>query len=191
MDLQTYMDCYAAVHRHCSSYPRLPMIRGVTSNLSGADLYSRLASFAKELSEDAQATAQKVPRDRLLDFYNERWNRFVFSSKAGHHLLRYLNRHWVTRELNEGRKNVFFVVDLFLREWRVSLLDSMEEQLSALLLDLMQQQRNGEYVQQLPRKDFMRSVSKSFHHAISSYLILRTWMPTHIKVSDSGLLLGY
>jgi len=184
------MGCYTAVHAYCTSQTHISLPSGSfaahrRAHLLGEDLYKRVVSFAREFCDEIRATAQTVPRDQLLDFYNDRWNAFVYSSKCCHHLFRYLNRLFEKREMDEGKKIGFFMVfDLFLTEWRVNLLGLMEKRLSALLLDLIQQQRNGEYVQQLPQKDFMRSVSESL---TPSYLFSACEYP----LTSKPVTLGY
>ena len=160
--MHTYMGMYTAVHNFCTS---VRMVRTATGQprpggLHGEELYVRLSAYLKESLSDIAEKARALPRERLLEFYNEQWSRFLWCSKLANHSFRFLNRHWVKREMDEGRKWVHSILDLHLRTWRTALLDSMHEELSAVLLDLLQQQRNGEYVEQLPRKGFMQSVSE-------------------------------
>lgn len=42
-------------------------------------------------------------------FYSREWTRYTTGAKYINQLFMYLNRHWVKRERDEGRKNVYQV----------------------------------------------------------------------------------
>lgn len=45
--------------------------------------------------------------EELLRYYATEWDRFTTGSNYINRLFTYLNRHWVKRERDEGRKNVY------------------------------------------------------------------------------------
>lgn len=48
--------------------------------------------------------------ESLLHYYTKQWKKFTVASSYVHHVFSYLNRHWVKREIEEGRKNDVFEV---------------------------------------------------------------------------------
>jgi cullin 1 len=42
-------------------------------------------------------------------FYAKQWDRYSTAAKYINWLFRYLNRHWVMREMDEGKRGIFDV----------------------------------------------------------------------------------
>ncbi len=168
MDVRTYMEMYSAIHKFCTRHlgkePR-------------EDLYTLLSAYLKKVLSTIHKGAEKLTKEQLLDYYNEQWSRFIACSRLNHYLWMYLQRHWLKRELDEGKK-VYLIFDLHLREWKLEMLDRMHENLAETLLRLIRRQRDGEYVEQLPRKSFINSVSKFARtNSVVTY--------SHVVISDS------
>lgn len=85
--------------------------------------------------------------EALLSFYIKEWGRYTVAAKYIHHLFRYLNRHWVKREIDEGKKNIYDVYTLHLVQWRRVLFEQVSTKVMDAVLKLVEKQRNGETIE--------------------------------------------
>lgn len=53
--------------------------------------------------------AADLSDEPLLRYYTREWDRYTTGASYVNRLFTYLNRHWVKREKDEGRKNVYVV----------------------------------------------------------------------------------
>lgn len=83
----------------------------------------------------------------MLAFYIKEWGRYTVAAKYIHHLFRYLNRHWVKREIDEGKKNIYDVYTLHLVQWRKELFEKVNGKVMDAVLKLVEKQRNGETIE--------------------------------------------
>lgn len=74
--------------------------------MGGSDLYSHLIRYFQKHLEETRKDSEKFMDVSLLEFYTKQWVKFTGASTYVHHLFTYLNRHWVKREIDEGRKTV-------------------------------------------------------------------------------------
>lgn len=85
--------------------------------------------------------------EALLTYYIREWDRYTVAAKYIHHLFRYLNRHWVKREMDEGKKSTYDVYTLHLFQWRTEFFTKVSEKVMAAVLKLVEKQRNGETIE--------------------------------------------
>ncbi|KAF8544914.1 Cullin [Trichophaea hybrida] len=161
MDMTTYMGVYTAVHNFCTSQravsasPTLQQAAGVhrgglsTSNthLLGEDLYNNLIGYLTRHLSGLKEESQGHADEALLGFYIKEWDRYTTAAKYINHLFRYLNRHWVKREMDEGKKNIYDVYTLHLVRWKMDLFDDVQKHVMDGVLKLVEKQRNGETIE--------------------------------------------
>lgn len=75
----------------------------------GADLYQHLKDYLKKHLDELKEQADQQMEEDLLTFYTREWKRYTTATMYVHHIFRYLNRHWVKREIDEGHKTVYDV----------------------------------------------------------------------------------
>ncbi|OLN95668.1 Cullin-1 [Colletotrichum chlorophyti] len=156
IDMQIYMGVYTAVHNFCTSQKAVGLSvpsgsigsgnhRG--AHLLGEELYNKLIEYLRLHLEGLYAQSKTHTDEALLAFYIKEWNRYTVAAKYIHHLFRYLNRHWVKREMDEGKKNIYDVYTLHLVQWRRVLFEKVSKNVMDAVLKLVEKQRNGETIE--------------------------------------------
>lgn len=74
-----------------------------------------------------------------------------------HHLFRYLNRHWVKREMDEGKKNIYDVYTLHLVQWRETMFNAVHKKVMDAVLKMVEKQRLGETIEHSQIKAIVNS----------------------------------
>ena len=137
--------------------------RGFTAHLVGEDLYNHLKTYLTSHLRDVYQSAKIHTDETLLAVYIREWNRYTTAAKYINHLFSYLNRHWVKREMEEGKKNVYDVYTLHLVRWKADLFMHVQEPVMAAVLRLVERQRNGETVEQTQIKKIVNSFGGYSH----------------------------
>ncbi|KAL2691997.1 hypothetical protein Neosp_002393 [[Neocosmospora] mangrovei] len=140
IDMQMYMGVYTAVHNFCTS-------QKAVAHLLGEELYNKLIDYLKQHLEGLVNQSKAHTDEALLTFYIKEWGRYTVAAKYIHHLFRYLNRHWVKREIDEGKKNIYDVYTLHLVQWRRVLFEQVSSKVMDAVLKLVEKQRNGETIE--------------------------------------------
>ncbi|KAH9897238.1 Cullin [Xylariomycetidae sp. FL2044] len=154
MDMATYMGIYTAVHNFCTSQKAVGLGNATGlgqahrgAHLLGEDLYKKLKEYLNSHLNELYEESKAHTDEGLLTFYIREWNRYTMAAKYIHHLFRYLNRHWVKREMDEGKKNTYDVYTLHLYQWRTELFSKVNEKVMAAVLQLVAKHRMGDTIE--------------------------------------------
>ncbi|GAA6059887.1 hypothetical protein JCM10212_005270 [Sporobolomyces blumeae] len=170
LSYQKYMQLYTVVYNYCTSSRMnnggINETLGVGSsgrsgaNLMGADLYKNLQQYWMGHLKEVRAAAEDLSDEALLRFYVKEWDRYTNGATYVHRLFTYLNRHWVKREKDEGRKNVYLIYILALVTWKDHFYTHVQQKLKLTnaVLKLIEHQRNGETIE----TDLVKKVMDSF-----------------------------
>ncbi|KAM0355088.1 hypothetical protein ACHAPU_000945 [Fusarium lateritium] len=81
-------------------------------------IYQNLADF---LAEHLQAVAQRLQsteRNLLLEAYLTEWDQYSAAATRIDRLLNLVNRHWVKRNIDEGKGDIYRIRTLHFVQWR-------------------------------------------------------------------------
>lgn len=138
-----------AVRSLCSPHPRPTLLTRHLhlAHLLGEELYNKLIEYLQQHLNGLYEKSKSHTDEALLAYYIKEWGRYTVAAKYIHHLFRYLNRHWVKREIDEGKKNIYDVYTLHLVQWRQVLFSQVSVKVMDAVLKLVEKQRNGETIE--------------------------------------------
>eukprot|EP01113_Clastostelium_recurvatum_P019149 TRINITY_DN225_c0_g1_i1.p1 TRINITY_DN225_c0_g1~~TRINITY_DN225_c0_g1_i1.p1 ORF type:complete len:771 (+),score=282.14 TRINITY_DN225_c0_g1_i1:104-2416(+) len=151
-----WMDLYSSVYNFCTTSKPPTAQRGGSSaagaakasgaNFVGEELYNRLTEFLKRHMKEILRVAETKMDEPLLVYYHAEWDRYTTAMRYINHIFQYLNRHWIKREADDGKKEVYEIYTLSLVIWRDHLFGALRTRITNGLLDLIQAERNGEQI---------------------------------------------
>lgn len=164
VDMVTYMGVYTKVHNFCTSQkPASAAQAGSVHNgsrgahLLGQEIYDLLGKYLSDHLAGVLTQAETHTDEALLSFYIREWKRYTDAARYNNHLFKYLNRHWVKREMDEGKKNVYDIYTLHLVKWKDDFFMKVQDKVMQAVLKLVEKQRNGETIDQLQVKAIVDS----------------------------------
>ena len=127
------------------------------AHLIGEDLYRNLKAYLKAHLAVLYEESKRHTDEALLSFYIREWSRYTQAASFHNHLFKYLNRHWVKREMEEGKPHTYDVYTLHLVQWKEELFVKIHTSIMDAVLKMVEKQRNGETIEQSQIKSVVDS----------------------------------
>ncbi|KAK7062395.1 ubiquitin-protein ligase [Favolaschia claudopus] len=145
-----YTGLYTTVYNYCTSTKMHGKLEGnrTGANLVGADLYGKLTDYFANHFKPLVQKAEGLQDEALLRYYATEWDRYTTGANYLNRLFTYLNRYWVKRERDEGKKAVYQVYTLALAQWRQHLFTPLQVPITAAIMRLITAQRDGAQIDQ-------------------------------------------
>ncbi|KAJ7181460.1 ubiquitin-protein ligase [Mycena crocata] len=149
-DLDETWALYTTVYNYCTSTKMHGKLEGnrTGANLVGSDLYNKLTDYFAAHFKPIVQQAETLQDEALLRYYAAEWDRYTTGANYLNRLFTYLNRYWVKRERDEGKKGVYQVYTLALAQWSQHLFTPLQPPLTAAILRLVAAQRDGAQIDQ-------------------------------------------
>lgn len=122
-------------------------VKGLTgASFVGEELYKKLNDFLTNYMKGLAKAAESKMDEGLLSYYHTEWIRYTTAMKYINHIFQYLNRHWIKREADDGKKTVYEIYILSLVIWRDHFFSNVKHRLTNAILTLIEKERNGEQI---------------------------------------------
>ena len=147
LTIPRWWESYDAVYTYCTNCKNptdKTRTRPAGAFFGGEFLYNKLKEFLEERMSTLLLESKDLIGEPLLIYYKTQWDLYTSGMAKVNHLFAYLNRHWIKREMDDGRKEVYEVYPLSLVIWRDKLFNELRTRLTNATLAMIERERHGE-----------------------------------------------
>ncbi|KAJ7263867.1 Cullin [Mycena rebaudengoi] len=145
LSFAAHTNLQTTVYNYCTS---IELHRRGGTDMVGSDLYDKLTGYFVSHFQPILAKAEGLQDEALLRYYAAEWDRYTTSAKHLNAVFAYLNRYWVKRERDEGRKTVYPVYTLAIAQWKAQFFLPTSNKITSAVLRLIEQHRDSASIDQ-------------------------------------------
>jgi hypothetical protein len=116
--------------------------------LSGGLIYYDVDAYIKSYILHLQSFLLTRASADFLTIYTREWKLYKRGAYYIGRMLTYITRHWVRQKINEGRKDVYEVGEMFFVRWRTRMNATVRERINASMGELEESQAQGRRIDQ-------------------------------------------
>lgn len=140
-----YMNCYTAVYNYCVKKTKSNIsnnYKNYSYSLTGEDFYAKLEDYLTNYVRNLKQN----PNETFLNFYVDKWVKFINGARYMNNVFDYMNRHWVKKKRLDGRRDIFDVNTLAILKWKEEMFDKNCDLLILEILNQITKLRDNEIV---------------------------------------------
>lgn len=147
-----YIELYTHVYNYCTN-PNNPItptqntlqVRS-SAQLIGWQLYERVRQYLVSYIDTLLNNLGHLSDEDLLNVYIKQWEEYERNARLLDKICIYLDRHWVVREHEEGRKDNYDIYQHALILWREKLVGENNPRIINAVLSLIEKERNHDII---------------------------------------------
>jgi len=138
-----YVHLYTAIYNYCTSTQTSEAITMVPSSESeyilgahqnSSRMYRHLKDYLENYLDVLADKLKSLEGREMLNFYAVQWRRYSQSSSLLDHLFKYLNRYWISREINAHQRGIYNINVTTLICWKEKIFDIFHETITDFAL---------------------------------------------------------
>jgi ankyrin repeat protein len=143
--IQSYIPIYHIIHTYCNEPTDMSMPYDPSSGagLRGEWMYRSLETLLLDYMERMSPYLAKIRQEDFLMCYIREWTLFNRCAYYMNRMMRYLNRHWIKREMDEGKLGVYPVWELFGVRWRTGLQADVRSKINQAWVTMGETEQGG------------------------------------------------
>ncbi|KAM0444984.1 hypothetical protein ACHAQK_002528 [Fusarium lateritium] len=111
--------------RVCS--PTRKLVFTVQLVIGPSTIYKNLTDFLAQHLQTVVQRLQSVDDGLLLEVYLAEWDRYAAAAKRLNRLLELINRHYVLRNIDEGKEGIYKIRTLHFVQWRAHVWEKISD----------------------------------------------------------------
>eukprot|EP01100_Stratorugosa_tubuloviscum_P004613 TRINITY_DN215_c0_g4_i2.p1 TRINITY_DN215_c0_g4~~TRINITY_DN215_c0_g4_i2.p1 ORF type:complete len:811 (-),score=378.17 TRINITY_DN215_c0_g4_i2:114-2546(-) len=146
LSIKDWISLYTQINDYCTNPRQVSRVPPTGANILGEEIYLRLCDFIQNYVKELFSHSDLRSDEDLLNYYCKHWQDFNLSAPKVSNIYNYLNRYWIKRVQDDGRKNVYEINIMCLIKWRTEAFEPLKSRLIRQILHYIECDRKGEVI---------------------------------------------